>query len=522
MNQPHLWWYITRASAIIGWVLLTISVLWGILLSTRVLRKVDNPAWLQDLHRFLSGTALVMVGLHMVSLMLDEYVHFSFAEVLIPGATSFKTISVAFGIVAFYVMFAVQATSWFMNVLPRRVWKAIHYLAYLAVLLVAVHAGFTGTDVKALWYKVLAVTLIGLTTLALVVRVIVGERMKKLKPSASARKPARVETGEILAQRGSTTADITAARSVVATRDFTVTALEKVATGTVALRLEPADSGLTDVWYPGAHITLHLANGMQRQYSLCGDPADRTGYMIAVLRTQGPLGGSSWIHENVTVGTTLPVSGPLNHFALEPAQKYLFIAGGIGITPIRSMIESLPAQREWQLIYLGRSKKTMAFLAELKKQYGKRIVALPADEQDVPIDIRSYLSDDTVVYCCGPESLMSEVAAAVPAERMHMERFIAVQRDIGLEREEIVIDCKRSKERFTVGTDETILDVLEEQGIPITGSCRKGVCGTCEVRVLAGTPLHLDSVVEDAEKDALGIMFPCVSRAKSESLTLDI
>lgn len=509
MNQPHLWWYITRASAIIGWVLLTISVLWGILLSTRVLRRIDNPAWLQDLHRFLSGTALVMVGLHMVSLMLDEYVHFSLSEVLIPGATSFKTISVALGIVAFYVMFAVQATSWFMKVLPRKVWKAIHYLAYVAVLLVAVHAGFTGTDVKALWYKVLAVTLIGATTLALVVRVIVGERMKKLKPTVSARKAALRPLVKPTAP-------------TIATREFRVAALKKVATGTLAIRLEPVDAGLTEVWYPGAHITLHLPNDMQRQYSLCGDPADRSGYMIAVLRTQGPLGGSSWIHENLTVGMTLPVSGPLNHFALEPAQKYLFIAGGIGITPIRSMIESLPPQREWQLVYLGRSKKTMAFLGELKKQYGKRIIALPSDEQDAPLDIRRYLSDDSAVYCCGPESLMSEVAAAVPPERMHLERFVAVQRDVGLAREEVVIDCKRSKERFTVGPDESILDVLEEQGLPLTGSCRKGVCGTCEVRVLAGEPLHLDSVMDDAEKDALGIMYPCVSRAKSESLTLDI
>lgn len=514
MNDPHIWWYLTRASALIAWVLMTMSVLWGILLSTRVMRRIDNPAWLQDLHRYLGGLTLLMVALHMVTLMLDGWLKFSITETLVPFATDFKPLAVALGIIAFYLLAAVQGTSLVMNKLPRKFWKGLHYSSYVALLLVALHAGWTGTDVGAWWYRVLAIVLISVATISVLVRIITGTR------SSGTTKP----------QVASTSSDKTEALPVktspapqLETRTMVASSIEPVADDVLAIRLLPLGGGQLPVWHPGAHITLHLPNGLQRQYSLCGDPAERSHFDIAVLKTQTSEGGSEWIHSSLTPGMTLEVSGPLNHFELEPANEYLFIAGGIGITPIKGMIESLPERRKWKLVYAGRSRTSMAFLDELLERYPDRVEVFASDENDTTLDVYSLASTSSAqVYCCGPESLMSTVAGFVPADRMHLERFVAVARESILPAEPIEVTCKKSKKSFVVDADESILEALEENGLPILGSCKKGVCGTCEVRVVDGKPIHLDSVLDDEEKDRLRVMYPCVSRAESGKLVLDI
>jgi ferredoxin-NADP reductase len=262
---------------------------------------------------------------------------------------------------------------------------------------------------------------------------------------------------------------------------------------------------------------------LQRQYSLCGDPAERDHFDIAVLKTRHSEGGSEFIHANLTPGMTLEVSGPLNHFELEPASEYLFVAGGIGITPIKAMIESLPERRQWRLLYAGRSRTTMAFLDELLQRYPTRITVHARDEQDADLDIASLVVDtEAQVYCCGPESLMSSVAAFVPAAQMHSERFVAVERVSDVAAQAIDVTCRKSKKEFVVGADQSILEAMEANGIPVLGSCRKGVCGTCEVRVAEGKPVHLDSVMPDEEKDSLRVMYPCVSRAEGTQLVLDV
>jgi ferredoxin-NADP reductase len=495
VNSPHLWWYITRASAIIAWALMTLSVVWGTLLSTRVLRKVDNPSWLQDLHRYLGGTAIVMVVAHMVSLMLDGWLHFSAAAVLVPFATDYRALPVAIGILAFYLLIAVQGSSLLMRWLPRRFWKVVHYTSYLVVVLVSFHAGLTGTDVGALWYRAVAISIIGLSVIAVLVRVIAGNR-------AAARPiPAPVRRG--LAMR--------------------VAATVRVSDEVLGIRLVPTAGGILPVWRPGAHITVTLPNGLERQYSLCGDPADRSHFDVAVLRTLDSQGGSSWIHANVRPGVQLDVTGPLNHFELEPAFSYLFVAGGIGITPIKSMIESLPDRRDWHLLYLGRSRRSMAFADELCARYPGRVWVQASDENATGLDLERLLS--TVggdVYCCGPETLMARVASAVPGERMHLERFTPIERVAIGAPQSVLVTCRKSKKGFAVPSGQSILDALEENGMPVMGSCRKGVCGTCEVRVVGGVPEHLDSVVDDDEKDRLGVMYPCVSRATTPELVLDI
>ena len=510
MNDPHIWWYITRASALIAWVLMTLSVVWGILLSTRVMRRIDNPAWLQDLHRYLGGMTLIMVVLHMVSLMLDGWLQFSIAETLVPFATDFKPLAVALGIIAFYIVVAVQGSSLMMNILPRGFWKGLHYSSYVALLLVSLHAGWTGTDVGSWWYKVLAIVLIAVATISVLVRIIVGTKTSGTRPHrTSVDAVAKTEPAPEIKK--------------VETRTMVVSSLTPIAQDVVLIRLLPLGGGQLPAWYPGSHITLHLPNGLQRQYSLCGDPAERTHFEIAVLKTTQSEGGSEWIHANLSPGMTLEVSGPLNHFELEPANDYLFIAGGIGITPIKAMIESLPERRKWKLIYAGRSRQTMAFVDELLERYPENVEVYASDENADALDVYATVASSTAeVYCCGPESLMSSVSSFVPSERMHLERFVPLVRHSSLPAEPIEVHCRKSKKSFVVGAEESILDALEENGLPLIGSCRKGVCGSCEVRVVEGTPIHLDSVLDDEEKDRLRVMYPCVSRAEAGKLVLDI
>lgn len=508
LNDPHLWWYLTRASAMLAWALLTLSVVWGILLSTRILRRIDNPGWLQDLHRYLGGLSVVMVLLHMVTLMLDGWLQFSPVEVLVPFATDFRPFAVALGVIAFYLLIAVQGTSMIMHRLPRKFWKSLHYASYATVLLVSFHAGLSGTDVGSIGYMILAYGLIGLTAVATVVRIAVSNRTR-----AAARAEVWVPPHDSAPRLSP---------PLIETRTMVVAEAGLVAERVMGIRLVALGGGMLPIWYPGAHVTLHLPNGLERQYSLCGDPGDRHHYDLAVLRTEDSAGGSSWVHENVMPGTTIEVSGPLNHFELEPAKEYLFIAGGIGITPIKAMIESLPAPREWRLIHVGRSRQAMAFARELDARYPGRVRIHAGDENAEPLDFsRLSTPETTQVYCCGPESLMTAVAAAVPASRLHLERFVPVQRTASIPDHDLRLSFSRSPLQLTVGAGESVLDVLERSGMPVSGSCRKGVCGSCEVRVLSGTPEHLDSVMDDAEKDALGVMYPCVSRARSAELVLD-
>jgi ferredoxin-NADP reductase/DMSO/TMAO reductase YedYZ heme-binding membrane subunit len=512
---------------------MTLSVVWGILLSTRVLRNSDNPAWLQDLHKYLSGTSIVMVALHVVSLMLDGWLHFSLLQALVPLQAVYRTVPVALGILAFYLLIAVQATSLLMSRLPRRAWKAIHYSSYAALVLVSFHSAFSGTDVGSTWYSVLSIALIMLALVAVLLRMLVGRTganrgasatptatprptLDPSFPGAPAAMPSTVGAGGTATLTRATTIPVLEKRTMV------VSSITRVADGVVGIRLLPLGGGMLPAWFPGAHVNVHLPNGLQRQYSLCGDPADRGHLDIAVLRTVDSLGGSSWIHDSLTLGMTLQVDGPLNHFELEGAAEYLFIAGGIGITPIKAMIESLPARRKWRLAYFGRSRATMAFLGELLGRYPGQIGVFAGDELTGPPDLSGLGRTTADVYCCGPESLMVAVAAVVPPERMHFERFVPITRVAHAPVHAVEVTCSRSSKRFELQAGQNILTALEANGLPISGSCRKGVCGTCEVRVLSGTPDHLDSVMADSEKDELGVMYPCVSGVSSKTLVLDL
>lgn len=250
---------------------------------------------------------------------------------------------------------------------------------------------------------------------------------------------------------------------------------ETMAEGVVQLTLRSADGAGLPAWEPGAHIDLVLADDVTRQYSLCGDPAERSVLQVAVLREQAGRGGSLQVHDTLAEGDTVHVRGPRNHFALKTARRYVFIAGGIGITPI---------------------------LAE-----------------------PGVSADAAAVYCCGPEALVAAVEQECtrwPHGALNIERFTPRVGAGDGPRESFEIELAQTGTTRTVPADKSILDVLEASGIKVLSSCHEGTCGTCETAVLDGVPDHRDSVLTDEEQAANDTMMICVSRACSARLVLDL
>ncbi|MET8575126.1 PDR/VanB family oxidoreductase [Streptomyces sp. NPDC005012] len=284
-------------------------------------------------------------------------------------------------------------------------------------------------------------------------------------------------------------------------------------------------------WTPGAHIDVHLG-GLIRQYSLCGDPADTGRYRIGVLREPSSRGGSSHVHAALRPGQTVTVKGPRNHFALDDAPAYLFVAGGIGITPVLAQAREAAARgRKWKLWHGGRSRASMAFGAELAQlaARGGTVTLHPQDEHG-HLDLPAILAEagpDTLVYCCGPEPLLAAIEAACEErglrDRLRLERFAAVKAPAPEGGENsFEVSCARSGVTVPVGADESIVDALEKAGVAVETSCRDGICGTCETRVLDGTPDHRDMLLSSDEQAAGGSMMICVSRCASARLVLDL
>ncbi len=300
------------------------------------------------------------------------------------------------------------------------------------------------------------------------------------------------------------------------------------ADGVVTLTLaEPTGADLPE-WAPGAHIDLLLEPGLVRQYSLCGDTANSKLWQIGVLRDPDSRGGSQYVHDKLHRGSLVRVRGPRNHFPLVRSPRYVFIAGGIGITPIRTMIDSAVATgADWQLFYGGRSRSTMAYLDALET-HGERVSVFSRDTTG-RMDLESVLGDprdDTLVYCCGPSALLSsveELSRRWPEGALHVERFAAQEGDVDADGDtEFTVECQVTGIDVVVPSDKSIYAALEEAGVDVLGSCLEGICGTCEVDVAGGRPDHRDSVLTDSEKARNTTMMICVSRCRSERLVLDI
>lgn len=305
--------------------------------------------------------------------------------------------------------------------------------------------------------------------------------------------------------------------------ELVVTEREFVADGVLSLTLRHPLGEELPAWEPGAHVDVVLGGGLERQYSLCGDPADRRAWRIAVLREPNGRGGSSYVHEQLGAGDKVRVRGPRNHFALAPAARYRFVAGGIGITPILPMLAATQAAgADWTLLYGGRTRESMAFTGELER-YGDRVTIAPQDECGL-LDLDSVLTGvpaGTLVYCCGPGPLLDAVEVRCPAGLLRVERFRPkVQETVG--DGEFEVELARSGRTLTVPADVSVLDTVRGAGVEVLFSCTEGTCGTCETDVLEGTPDHRDSVLTDEEREAGETMLICVSRCLGKRLVLDL
>jgi ferredoxin-NADP reductase len=278
------------------------------------------------------------------------------------------------------------------------------------------------------------------------------------------------------------------------------------------VELELSGPDLPD-WTPGAHVDLHLAPGLVRQYSLCGP-----GFRIAVLREKAGRGGSAFVHDRLAVGDRVEVGGPRNHFPLVTAPRYLFVAGGIGITPILPMIAAAEAAgAEWRLLYGGRSRRSMAFLDRLPDdRTDPRVTVQAGGLLDLPAAVAE--APGAEVYGCGPAPMLDALLAACPAA--HVERFTPVEVDLPERPFEAVL--ARTGVTVTVPAGTSLLTAVEAAGVDVLQSCREGTCGTCETTVLEGTPEHRDSVLDETDRAAGDAMMICVSRARGDRLVLDL
>ena len=307
-----------------------------------------------------------------------------------------------------------------------------------------------------------------------------------------------------------------------------IAALERVADRVVAMTLTHPDGEPMPEWEPGAHIDVLLENDIVRQYSLCGDPSDRSCLQIAVLRENESRGGSRLIHDDLRVGDLLGISGPRNNFELVDADHYLFIAGGIGITPILPMVaREEKAGADWHLLYGGRSDKAMAFTDELREQYGDRVTVRPEDEYGL-LDLAGALDaaePGTAVYCCGPVPLIeavTEQCAQRESLDLHVEYFRSTLTESDKTGDSFQVVLATSGREISVAPDETTLDALLREGLDVDFSCKEGTCGTCEQVVLDGVPDHRDLVLTEDEQAENDCMMVCVSRSLSARLTLDL
>lgn len=312
-----------------------------------------------------------------------------------------------------------------------------------------------------------------------------------------------------------------------------VARLDPAGEGILRVVLVPLDAERFPAWEPGAHVDLILpgtgrdGEPLVRQYSLCGDPQDTTGYTFGILREPDGRGGSAWVHDRLKVRDTVAVSAPRNHFSFTPGRKTLFIAGGIGITPILPMARSAEAEgRDWQLIVAARNRGRLPFLTELASLPQTRVRYHCDDEAgllDLP-QLLAPLGDETTVYSCGPGPLLDALQRLNEGARwqLRIERFSAAPAIPGLVDRPFDVICRSTGLRLHVPADKSLLQVLRQAGIKVDSSCRDGICGTCETRVLAGTPDHRDSVLTPEERAEGTYMMACVSRAVSDVLELDI
>lgn len=306
---------------------------------------------------------------------------------------------------------------------------------------------------------------------------------------------------------------------------------EDLGGGLLRLTLVAPGGGDLPSWRPGAHVTLLLDEvgaGVERQYSLCGPRLTPGPWQIVVARAEDGRGGSAWIHDTLAAGAELVARGPSNTFVLGRTDSYVFVAGGIGITPLLAMIAEVDAAgADWQLHWAARTAEQMPWLEELGAAHPGRVRGYVSTEgQRLPLpELVSGLAPSSQVYVCGPASMTDEIGELMlgaPEKALHLERFAPVELTEPVWPAPFDVELIFSGRTITVDPDQTLLEAAEQAGALTVASCREGTCGTCEVAVVMGEVDHRDAVLSPAERQRCDSMMICVSRAAGPFLSLEL
>ncbi|WP_432850712.1 FAD-binding oxidoreductase [Amycolatopsis sp. CA-161197] len=539
--DSSLWWYIARAGGLTAWWLLSSAVVWGLLTSTRILSARTPHATLEDLHRWLAGLAVAFVGVHLVALLVDRWIGFGLPDLVVPFASTYRPGAVAWGVVALYVLAAVQITSIARRHLPSRWWRRVPWATFALFVLVTVHAFTAGTDAGNTAIRVTGILLGAAVLFLTTYRVLVRRR-----PPGSRASGAR------------------AAEVAPRFHPATVTDVRAETDDTVSVELAPPPSLSREFRFrPGQHLLVRAdieGHRVQRAYSLCGDSAKQELRIAVKHQPGGEL--SALINTRVRVGDTLEISTPAGLFGTTPdpqrSRHVLAVAAGSGITPIISLTTSIlsaePGSRV-TLLYGNRTFASVIFrdeLVRLSEHYTGRLTVhhLLSREHPKPPLRHGRLTPDTLrelaaegaldtaaideAFVCGPGAMVDAVrdtlrALGLLSTRIQTERFpprpapvtpwpTPTTRDEESSAQVTVVLGGVITDVAARGSD-TILDAALRDGLDVPYSCRTGYCFTCRGRLVAGGTVTVDG--EPAETLAPGAILACQSRPVAERLVVD-
>jgi tetrachlorobenzoquinone reductase len=322
----------------------------------------------------------------------------------------------------------------------------------------------------------------------------------------------------------------TAASHLIAAR---LTDIATVARDTNLYTFRRVDGAPLPPYRPGAHIDLHLPNGLVRQFSLVVPDSDQASYVVGVKRDENSRGGSRYIIDEMKVGDEIKISAPRNNFPMvEDAEHVVLFAGGIGITPIWCMAQRLAALgRSWTLYYACRSRADMAFLDALEKFDPKFRHLHFDDEAGGVLDIAAAIAESPAsahLYCCGPNPMLKAFEAAAagrPRNLIHVEYFTPKEEAAAGQESKLGgfwVELARSGEEYFIPEGQKVLEVLFQAGVDVDYSCELGICGACETKVISGTPIHHDSVLSEEEQATNEKVMICCCGCKTERLVLDM
>jgi len=307
--------------------------------------------------------------------------------------------------------------------------------------------------------------------------------------------------------------------------------MEWAAEDILEVEFRPTAGGALPAFAAGAHIDLHLPNGLTRNYSLLNDSRDTHRYVVAVGLDAASRGGSKFVHREMRVGQILDISAPRNNFPLvEDASHVVLVAGGIGITPLACMARRLAALgRSYDMHIAARNKERAAFVEDMRALGQPVHVHLDVEHGGKPLSIAPIVANapaDAHFYCCGPTPMLAAFEAAtaqLPEGRAHVEYFSAKAPSPGAPAPgAFLVTLARSGRTFEVPADKSILETMLDLGLHADYSCQDGVCGTCETKVVSGIPDHRDSLLSKAERESNKTTMICVSRCLGDHLTLDL